>query len=137
MVVNIRYIVSITLSRLKASVKNGDLVEDAGGSLLISYHYVPLSYTDDLKHQQIHQTLAVPEQVAPLDLSSVHGIKLEIKEEAVAGDGKDQDSGYNPSPPLVDLTSTPDGDEDRSQLVSYLTSPELHNHYCVDIRLPR
>ena len=122
-VVNFRYFVSITRSRLQfqASVKCGNLVEEVGGPLLISCQYVPLlcSNDPDLIHQHIHQNIEhlTPEQETPLDLSSV--IKLEIKEEAVTREEKDQDSGYIPSPPLVDLTNTPD--EDFSQLVSVLT----------------
>ena len=120
---NFRYFVSITRSRLEfqASVKSGNLVEEAGGPLLISCQYVPLlcSNDPDLIHQHIHQNTEhlTPEQETPLDLSSV--IKLEIKEEAATKEEKDQDSGYIPSPPLVDLTNTPD--EDFSQLVSVLT----------------
>ena len=88
---------------------------------MISCQYVPLlcSNDPDLIHQHIHQNTEhlTPEQETPLDLSSV--IKLEIMEEAATKEEKDQDSGYNSSPPLVDLTNTPD--EDFSQLVSVLT----------------
>ena len=89
-------------------------MEDAGGSLLISCQYVPLLCSDDLRHLHFqHKT----EQETPLDLSNnVQVMKLEMKEEAMTREGKDHDSGYNPSPPLVDLTNTPD--DDHSQLVS-------------------
>ena len=109
------------------SVRNGDFVPDKEGSLLISYHYVPVlnnnpeSIPDD--SQQMPEDMVMvecvpdpvmveyvpdpaPEQEEAMDLSLV---KMEMKEEAVTMTSRDQDSGYNPSPPLVvDLTNTPD-----------------------------
>ena len=69
-------------------------------------------------------TFRLPGKCA-LDLRSV--IKLEMKEEAVTREEENQDSGYNPSPPLVDLADTPD--EDLSQLVSVLACHHIRQAF--------
>ena len=121
------------------SVRNGDFVPDKEGSLVISYHYVPVlnnnpdSIPDDSQQKpedlvmvecvpdpvmQEYVPDPAPEQEEAMDLSLV---KVEMKEEAVTMTSRDQDSGYNPSPPLVvDLTNTPD--EVFTQPVRFLTS---------------
>ena len=100
-------------------MKSGNLVEDAEGPLMICCQYEPLVCSDDHDLRHIHQ---ISEQETPLDLSSV--IRLEMKGEVVTLEEKDQDSGYNPSPPLVDLADTPD--EDLRQLVSVLVCHICH-----------
>ena len=102
-----------------ACVKDGNLVLDKRGSLVVSHQYFPLFCNSDLfPHDAIiQQTLGpgcapVPDQVTPLDLSL---LKVEMKEEAVIRDNTEHDSGYQTSPPLVDLTNTPD--EDHTQEV--------------------
>lgn len=102
----------------RVSVRNGNFIPDTKGSLVISYHYVPLLNNNHIHDEDIQQKsedmeehVPDPEQDAPMDLSL---IKIEMKEEAVTS--RDQDSGYNPSPPLVvDLTNTPDEPEDLSK----------------------
>ena len=104
----------------RVSVRNGNFIPDTKGSLVISYHYVPLLNNNHIHDEDIQQKsedmeeqVPDPEQDAPMDLSL---IKIEMKEEAVTS--RDQDSGYNPSPPLVvDLTNTPDEPEDLSKPV--------------------
>lgn len=102
--------------KFQASVKSGNLVEDAEGPLMICCQYEPLLCSDDHDLRHIHQ---ISEQETPLDLSSV--IRLEMKGEVVTREVKDQDSGYNPSPPLVDLADTPD--EDLRQLTPEVRGP--------------
>ena len=104
----------LDINTARVSVRNGEFVQDTEGSLLISFHYVPPhninNSHDDEDSQQMPGDLVeyVPdlEQEAPMDLSLV---KVEMKEEAMMS-SRDHDSGYNPSPPLVDLTSVPDED---------------------------
>ena len=107
----------------RVSVRNGNFITDTKGSLVISYHYVPLLnnnhdhiHDEDIQQKSedmLEQVPDPPEQDAPMDLSL---IKIEMKEEAVTS--RDQDSGYNPSPPLVvDLTNIPDEPEDLSKPV--------------------
>ena len=118
----------------RVSVRNGGFVPDTEGSLVISYHYVPLhnnnnNYIPDDQIQEdslqmpglrikenMKEEETVPdlEQEEPMDLSLV---KVEMKEEAMTS--RDHDSGYTPSPPLVvDLTATPDEDYNGKQAVS-------------------
>lgn len=108
----------------RVSVRNGDFIPDTKGSLVVSYHYVPLLnnnqdhiHDDDIQQKSEfmmeHEQVPDPEQDIPMDLSL---IKIEMKEEAVTS--RDGDSGYNPSPPLVvDLTNIPDEPEDLSKPV--------------------
>ena len=98
---------------IRVSVRNGDFIPDSEGPLVISYHYMPLLLNnnqeripdaDQRKPENNVEYVPAPEQNTPMDLSLV---KVEVKEEVVTS--RDQDSGYNPSPPLVvDLTTTPD-----------------------------
>ena len=99
---------SFSNNKDRVSVRNGDFFLDKQGSLVISYHYVPLlnnNHThildDDIqqKSEVMLEQAPDPEQDAPMDLSL---IKVELKEEAVTS--QDRDSGYNPSPPLVVLS---------------------------------
>ena len=94
---------------------------------MICCQYVPLLCSNDEDLRHIHQTTEhfISEQETPLDLRSV--IKLEMKEEAVTREEENQDSGYNPSPPLVDLADTPD--EDLSQLVSVLACHHIRQAF--------
>ena len=130
------------------SVRDGDFIPDKEGSLVISYHYVPvLNNNPDIipddsqqKPEDLVMVECVPdpvmeyapehapelEQEEAMDLSLV---KVEMKEEAVTMTSRDQDSGYNPSPPLVvDLTNTPDEVFSQPVILSKIFNP-LHLHF--------
>ena len=107
----------LDINTARVSVRNGEFVQDTEGSLLISFHYMPPHNNNNINNShELEDSKQMPgdlveyvpdlEQEAPMDLSLV---KVEMKEEAMMS-SRDHDSGYNPSPPLVDLTSVPDED---------------------------